>query len=413
MIRIFTHNDLDGLGCGLLGKMAWNNDVEVVYCSNGNVDKKVKKFFDDKKHAGTSFYLTDISVNDYLAAKIEEHHKKGNTVQMVDHHKTALKFNQYEWAMVKEKYRDGRKTSATSLFYEYLVEQGHLERTAFLDQFVELIRLYDTWEWESENNMEARKLNDLFYIVGLGHFEEEMLERSKNEQFTFSKQEEFILELEAKKMERYIHSKDYQMIQKWFENYKIGIVYAEQYNSELGNELSKKHPYLDFVVLLNPGASKISLRTIHDHVNVSQVAKHFGGGGHPKASGCPLTEKALETFMIDPFGKKPNKRDAENNFYNRKESKYGSLYKDHYDQYVSIIPIKNGKWEIYKNKITMATNFITFQDAENYLKKSLSAALVHDEEYITYMSEKYGFTKTKLRSQFERTIKEAKKEVLV
>ena len=31
-----------------------------------------------------------------------------------------------------------------------------------MDQFVELVRLYDTWEWEQTGALEAKHLNDLF-----------------------------------------------------------------------------------------------------------------------------------------------------------------------------------------------------------------------------------------------------------
>ena len=33
---------------------------------------------------------------------------------------------------------------------------------------------------------------------------------------------------------------------------------------------------------------KVSLRSFHDHVDVSEVAKSFGGGGHKKAAGFTL-----------------------------------------------------------------------------------------------------------------------------
>jgi bifunctional oligoribonuclease and PAP phosphatase NrnA len=36
------------------------------------------------------------------------------------------------------------------------------------------------------------------------------------------------------------------------------------------------------------GSIKAGLRTTYDHINVSAIALHFGGGGHKKASGCTL-----------------------------------------------------------------------------------------------------------------------------
>lgn len=37
----------------------------------------------------------------------------------------------------------------------------------------------------------------------------------------------------------------------------------------------------------DPSRTKVSLRS-QNHINVSQVARHFNGGGHPNASGCAL-----------------------------------------------------------------------------------------------------------------------------
>lgn len=41
-----------------------------------------------------------------------------------------------------------------------------------MDQFVELVRLYDTWEWEQTDALEAKRLNDLFFMVSIDEFEE-------------------------------------------------------------------------------------------------------------------------------------------------------------------------------------------------------------------------------------------------
>ena len=44
-------------------------------------------------------------------------------------------------------------------------------------------------------------------------------------------------------------------------------------------KLGKEYPHLDFIVILNIGAKRVGFRTIHEHMDVSEVAGHFGGGG--------------------------------------------------------------------------------------------------------------------------------------
>ena len=56
------------------------------------------------------------------------------------------------------------------------------------------------------------------------------------------------------------------------DEYFAGVVYAESYHSELGNELGKEYPHLDYIAILNIGGRRMGFRTIHDHVDVSQVA---------------------------------------------------------------------------------------------------------------------------------------------
>jgi bifunctional oligoribonuclease and PAP phosphatase NrnA len=48
-----------------------------------------------------------------------------------------------------------------------------------------------------------------------------------------------------------------------------------------------------------PNGWRVSLRSVHDSVDVSEIAKAFGGGGHPRASGLRLSEgrETLTEFL--------------------------------------------------------------------------------------------------------------------
>ena len=46
MVRLFSHSDLDGIGCGILAKLAFGKDnVEISYCDYDNIDSTVKEYF--------------------------------------------------------------------------------------------------------------------------------------------------------------------------------------------------------------------------------------------------------------------------------------------------------------------------------------------------------------------------------
>jgi oligoribonuclease NrnB/cAMP/cGMP phosphodiesterase (DHH superfamily) len=53
-------------------------------------------------------------------------------------------------------------------------------------------------------------------------------------------------------------------------------------------------PDIDVVVGIYPKSRKLSFRTNHDDVDVSELAKSFGGGGHRNIAGATLDK---ENFM--------------------------------------------------------------------------------------------------------------------
>ncbi|WP_204414231.1 DHH family phosphoesterase [Bacillus tianshenii] len=387
MIHLFTHNDLDGVGCGILAKIAFQEKVEVHYNSVGSLNYQVANYLE---HAipNNTIYITDLSVHEENAKKLDSLNKAGGKVQFIDHHKTALTLNDYDWAFVQVEYEDGRLTSATSLFYEYLQNHQLLERTEAIHEFVELIRQYDTWEWDRNNNTKAKRLNDLLYMMSIEEFEARMLAKLEDStDFRFDDLEDQLLNMEEKKMEKYLRRKKRELVQKQVGDKWAGIVYAESFLSELGNALGKENPHLDYIAMINMGSKRISLRTIHDHVDVSEVAGKFEGGGHAKASGCNLNESAYKLYVAESFPLEPLKADADKNIFNVKESPNGVLYESKSKGILFLIPRKNGSWEIENNEQLLDKSFQTFQEAETYIKRNFAAWLVKDEEYVTFLIE--------------------------
>lgn len=404
--KLKSHNDLDGVAPGILAKLAFGESIDVMYCSNNGIDKAVERFFEKPENNEVALYITDISVNDQNATRLQARYEQQQGVCLIDHHISADHLNAYPWANVQTVYEDGRKTSAASLFYAYLIQEGHLEETNALSEFIELVRSYDTWEWHASGNTKAKQLNDLFYIVGIENFEASMIKRLTEhpEGFFFGKTEQTILAMEEEKIQRFIGQKQKQMVETYVEPYYVGIVHAEQYHSELGNELGERNPHLDVIVMVNLGGKKLSFRTIHENVNVSTFAQGYGGGGHVKASGAPLTEETLETFVMTPFALTPRKQDPEKNKYNTKESVYGVVYENAKGEYHWILPV-DGKWQVSNEENGETLLFDTYQEAENCVKRKPKAWLAMDDVLIAKYVEKFSVKEATLRSQFEKTMK--------
>lgn len=314
-VKLFTHNDLDGVGCAILGKLVFEDKIDIEYCSYDNINDKVKDFYSSygaDKNNYDKVFITDISVSEEVAQIIEWY--TCPEVKLFDHHGTALNLNRYDWAKVMEEdqiYDDSGaiyKTSGTYLFFEYLREYGMFGERSLgwgLDicAFVDTVRKYDTWEWNTVfNDVKPKQWNDLFYLYGRDRFIEMIIDKIGGSRFKFSDADIMMLEITQEKIDRYIESKQKQMIEKEILNFKVGIVFAEQYHSEVGNVLATNNPHLDFIVLINPSYS-VSYRGIKDEINLGQdVAKIFGGGGHPKAAGSPISEDIKNKIIDLIFG---------------------------------------------------------------------------------------------------------------
>ncbi|AJO18419.1 hypothetical protein B4125_1717 [Bacillus paralicheniformis] len=388
MYHLYSHNDLDGVGCGILAKVAFGERVEVRYNSVTGLDMQVGRFLErtkgkEKQHEG--LFITDLSVHQENEERLDHYAEAGGKVKLIDHHKTALHLNERSWGMVKVQYEDGRLASATSLFYEYLIDNGYIQETKAMDQFVELVRLYDTWEWEQTDALEAKRLNDLFFMVSIDEFEEKMVRRLKeSDAFSFDEFEVKILDMEEEKIERYIRRKRREIVQTFINAHCVGIVHAESYHSEVGNELGKTYPHLDYIAILNMGGKKVSLRTIHDETDVSEIAGTFGGGGHAKAAGCPLTDEAFKLYVTEPFPLEPLRADAFKNVYNVKESDNGSLYINRNEDQFFLFPGEHG-WNIQLNGVTQHETFTSFEEAERFIKRNYAAWLARDEAFVQYL----------------------------
>lgn len=300
MIKLITHNDLDGIGCEVVFKLLYGDKVDVFSVGNNEVNNIVGQSLEELRFGiYEQLFITDLSVNEELAEIIN---KEGLKVQLLDHHPSATHLNKYSFANVMTHLSDGFKNSGTHLSFTYLLDKlinkGLCNES--LENFVELVRQYDTWEWkEIFKNEEAKQLSDLLYILGREKFVNDMLYRIKDNEELFSETDKLILEIKQKEIDNYINIKEKELIIKDFKLYKIGMVMADSYTSELGNILCERHEELDFVAIIKK--ETVSLRTVKDDVNLTDIAKQFGGGGHPKASGFPLGKDKLDKFICELF----------------------------------------------------------------------------------------------------------------
>ena len=131
-------------------------------------------------------------------------------------------------------------------------------------------------------------LYSLYNMSDINKVVEDILYRNEN-----------ILKVQQNKIDRYIKGKNKNIITKFIEGYNVGVLFAEQYVSELGNKLCELNSDLDLVAII--GNNTVSYRTIKDSVDVSKIAKLYGGGGHPKASGNNINEEIINNYINNIF----------------------------------------------------------------------------------------------------------------
>lgn len=309
------------MGCAILGILAFGKEnIDITYCNYDDVNQKVKDFVINKEYQNYDYvYITDISINEEVAELIKntypDNFKEGFNLcemfELLDHHPTALFLNKYFWCTVQIE-ESKSKTCGTSLFYQNLnydlIEHNDINKQNIKD-FVETVRQYDTWEWKTKYNAEEPKMwNDLLYIMGRDEFISQMVYKLKMyDVFDFNSIEEMLLRIESKKKEEYFYKKSKELIKEVlimpnYDMYSVGVVFAENYISELGNKLAEENTDLDFIIIIT-NCNTVSYRGIKDNIDLGKdVASVFGGGGHPKASGSQISEEIRNEILHLIFG---------------------------------------------------------------------------------------------------------------
>lgn len=194
---------------------------------------------------------------------------------------------------------DGIKQSGTTLYYKFLKENynNDLLNKDVTKKLVEHVRTMDTYDFSITSKEEANNIVVLFKIYGRELFIDKFYNVIINSNKLYSKEDLNLIELENLRIKRYIEEKE--IIEISLDNKKVGVVFAEQNMSELGNYLVNKYDYLDYVILINVDKS-ISYRG-NNKVDLSVIAKKYNGGGHFNASGSPIPIDLKEKIIKEIF----------------------------------------------------------------------------------------------------------------
>lgn len=267
---IYHANCTDGFGSAYSAWKLLGNRAEYHARSHGAPPPDV---------TGKNVVILDFSFkNDVTKKMIEE----ANELLVIDHHKSAM----VELHDISNTIFDMNKSGAT-LAWDYF----HPGKEA--PKFIQYITDRDLWKWELPYSKEFSAAFDMvpFEFEEFEKFEDDSVfdDAVKRGSYILAYSKTVVKKVCDKASDRYLDGKH------------VMVVNASHWMSEIGARLS---PDCDYAMIWyydhNDRDIKVSLRAFHDTIDVSEVSKKFGGGGHKKAAGFRLPG---ETNIDDIFDK--------------------------------------------------------------------------------------------------------------
>ena len=255
---IYHANCTDGFGSAFSAWKLLGNRAEYYACTHGSKPPNVK---------GKNVVILDFSFDNKTTKKLI---KDSNNLLVIDHHKSAM----VELHDISNTIFDMSKSGAT-MAWEFF----HPGKES--PKFIQYITDRDLWKWELPYSKEFSAAFDMV------PFEFEEFEKFEDDSVFDDavKRGSFILAYSKTVVKKVCE----KAVSRKYKGMDVLVVNSSHWMSEIGAKLS---PDCDFALIWyydhDDQHTRVSLRSFHDHVDVSEIAKDFKGGGHRKAAGFTL-----------------------------------------------------------------------------------------------------------------------------
>ncbi len=299
-VLVFSHgSDIDGMGSIIISKLYFE-EVDFYYSEIHNLDEQIINEINNKNIYKYDYvFVTDLTPKNETLDIIQNDKKLIDKFRVIDHHRTNYnRASTYPFVHITIEDEEG-PTSATNLFYKYLIKKDLIEGKDIVKEYCELTRLEDTWKWKEQNNNLAHNLSHLYNILGRDNYVEAIINKLKNNNnFYLTKEEDLLVNNKINDIEKHINK--YLNIMKEIElnNHKGVIVIIDyEYRNEFPEYLRENNYDYEFAMMVCFDHNSISFRNVHN-CNVREIAETFGGGGHDKAASCYINEKIDKVYDI-------------------------------------------------------------------------------------------------------------------
>lgn len=311
---LVTHNDLDGIGCAVIGKLLGFQWVHYSSYNRGQyyVSTTIKNALACTPPGVEWLYLADISLSDLIWSEIKDYVSNIH-IKLIDHHITSQDATSYEGLVEKHINTD---ISATKIFYEMFKDE--YPKLKPYEDFVEAVSAYDTWHFEKSPI--ARNLQRVYDCI--------VFQDPRNKYIRFNDRlskvtnycindpmrndyTPFWCNSALNSYERLVSRKlDYAIDHNisYVGDTALVMLLSEENIPmfEISWFLEAEHPEIKnvcYVLTNKDGSAVFSLRTIYDDIDLSKFSEQHGGGGHAKAASISNVPSYKRSEMIDTVRK--------------------------------------------------------------------------------------------------------------
>ena len=303
---IFTHNDLDGVGCGVIGKYYFP-DAYVQYCSYDNIDDTLLYFLSHNKNilSEMRIIISDIYYKQENSDITEMLRMAGELI-ICDHHATSAWLNNVDFQhnsfvnIIADS-----DVCGTKILFKILDDLYVMPDSTKILEFVENVNSWDVWRWVKQlpetndvvklkdaiNHNMSFTLNGAVYFYGIENFVNKMLMYFHN----FIDFDDIVSEKLVEFNTKQINSvTDYIKTHYEYESEHYGkipytIIKLNSPNISLASLLCKNAMESDdkfLAIYIDEDKDAVSLRCNVEGIDLSVIAKECEGGGHKDAAGC-------------------------------------------------------------------------------------------------------------------------------
>lgn len=177
MNKLFTHTDLDGVGCAIIAKLVYGDEIDISFCDSSNANKMIENCHPDNYD---HIDITNLSIDEKLARSIDENY--ANQVNLFDHYFPSQYLNKYSWVDARAKEENGGlETSGTKIYYDHIGKYIEDYSKLATESFVKYVTAWETQQQygDSATYNIAKNINALFNIYGIDKFTKWAIEKIK------------------------------------------------------------------------------------------------------------------------------------------------------------------------------------------------------------------------------------------